>query len=375
MRLLSRYILVQLAVGMILVTAGLTCVIWLTQSLRFIDWIVNRGLTAGMFLYMTVLLLPSYLTVILPIALFAIIVFTYSKMITDRELVAMRAAGVGQVRLASPALVLAFLVMGFSYALNLQFLPESYRTFREFQAEFRDRFSHVLLQEGAFNVIERNFTVYVRERTKDGQLLGMIVHDSRDPKRPATLIAERGAMVRTEDGGTRVVVFNGNRQEVDRQSKDFKIVYFDRYTLELPHAGEAGGPRYREAEERHLSELFHPESDPLLNPKDIGRFRTEGHRRLLTPLQAVGFALIALATILSGTFTRRSQPHRVTLAVLFLIAAQAADLGLRNLSARQPALTAVMYLNTLLPIALGAYYLLRGPRMRPSAAAAPPASG
>ena len=92
----TQYVLRQLFAGMLLVTAGLTCIIWLSQSLRFVEMIVNRGLNAGTFVYMTMLLLPNFLTVILPIALFTVIVFTYSKMVTDRELVVMRAAGVGQ---------------------------------------------------------------------------------------------------------------------------------------------------------------------------------------------------------------------------------------------------------------------------------------
>ena len=87
----TRYVLGQLLVGMILVTAGLTCVIWLSQSLKFVEMIVNRGLSVGTFIFMTGLLLPNFLLIILPIALFTVIVFTYSKLINDRELVIMRA--------------------------------------------------------------------------------------------------------------------------------------------------------------------------------------------------------------------------------------------------------------------------------------------
>ena len=49
MNAFTRYVLRQLLVGMVLVTASLTCVIWLLQSLRFVEMIVNRGLTAADF--------------------------------------------------------------------------------------------------------------------------------------------------------------------------------------------------------------------------------------------------------------------------------------------------------------------------------------
>ncbi len=37
----------------VLITASLTCIIWLTQALRFIDFIVNSRLGIGEFIYIT----------------------------------------------------------------------------------------------------------------------------------------------------------------------------------------------------------------------------------------------------------------------------------------------------------------------------------
>ncbi len=147
---------------MVLVTASLTCVIWLLQSLRFVEMIVNRGLTVGDFIYLTILLLPNFLSIILPIALFTVIVFTYAKLVTDRELVVMRAAGVSQHALAKPALFLAFIVVAAGYGLNLYLLPLSSQTFHELRWDMRYNYSNVLLKEGAFNTLSAGVTVYVR---------------------------------------------------------------------------------------------------------------------------------------------------------------------------------------------------------------------
>ena len=150
MNRMGRYMFRQLIVGMIMVTAGLTCVIWLMQSLRFVEMIVNRGLTVGTFTYMTMLMLPNFLPIVLPIALFTVVVFIYSKMSTDRELIVMRGAGLSQWALAKPAILLGMIVVLLIYALNLFIMPESWRKFREMQWAFRHSFAHVVLQEGAF---------------------------------------------------------------------------------------------------------------------------------------------------------------------------------------------------------------------------------
>ncbi len=369
MNAFTRYVLRQLLVGMVLVTASLTCVIWLLQSLRFVELIVNRGLTAGDFVYLTVLLLPNFLSVILPIALFTVIVFTYSKLITDRELLVMRGAGVNQHALAKPALILAFVVIAAGYALNLYLVPLSYRAFHELQWDMRYNYSHVLLKEGAFNTLSAGITVYVRERTKDGQLLGILVQDDRDIEKPVTLMAERGAISQSEDG-SRVIMFNGNRQEVDKETNRLSILYFDRYIFDFGATGNKGIVRYRNVRERTLYELFNLDKDKTLSRKDFGKFTVEGHRRLVSPLSALVFALVGLACLISGGFGGGPQTRRVILAVGIVVGLQAATLGLENTVARNLELIPLMYVNAIFPILAGYLFMIRSPRRRAPAAVA-----
>lgn len=339
---LTRYVLKQLVVGMILFTIGLTCVMWLSQSLRFIELIVNRGLTAGTFLYLTMLLLPNFLTIILPIALFIVIAFTYSKMIGDRELVVMRAAGLSQWSLAAPVLILAAITIGLLYWLNLRLLPETYRNFKELQWTIRHSYSHVLLREGAFNNIQPGITIYIRERTPDSQLLGILVHDERRKDRPSTLMAARGALVNTDEGA-RVIMFDGNRQEVDPETRQLSILYFDRYVFQIDPSEGALDIRYREPRERTLMELFSVASDPYVDKREHGRFIVEGHKRLTQPILALGLALIALACLISGSVTRRGQTRRVAVAVGLMVIVQAVVMGIENLAAKNLLLVPMMY--------------------------------
>ena len=58
MSVLDRYILRQCLAIMVFVTAVLTVTVWLAQSLRLVDLIVNRGLSAEIFVYLAILILP-----------------------------------------------------------------------------------------------------------------------------------------------------------------------------------------------------------------------------------------------------------------------------------------------------------------------------
>ena len=362
---ITKYVLWQLLMGMIFVTAGLTCVIWLSQSLRFVEMIVNRGLSVGTFTYLTMLLLPNFLTVIMPIALFTVVVFTYNKLISDRELVVMRSAGLSQTSLAKPALILAFAVVFVGYALSLYLLPTSYRMFRELQWDIRYSYSQILLREGTFNMVSDDVTVYVRERTADSQLRGILVHDVRKKDKPSTIMAERGAVVDTE-GYARVVMFDGNRQEIDKKTKNLSILYFDKYVFDLENKKIDGGIRYRKARERMPLELLNIETEDLMNKKDYGKFIVEGHNRFVSPLSALAFTLVGLACLISGSITRRGQTRRIMVAVVIIVLLQAAAMGLQNLSARDLRWVPLMYVNAILPIFVAYWYMLRSPRGRRS---------
>ena len=94
MKKLNTYIAKQIVVGFLLVSFSLMSIIWLTQSLRFVDLITNKGIAVSLFVKMTSLLMPRIFTILSPISLFAAVLFVYNRMLSDRELVVMKAAGI-----------------------------------------------------------------------------------------------------------------------------------------------------------------------------------------------------------------------------------------------------------------------------------------
>ncbi len=362
---ITRYILGQLVTATIFVTLALTFAIWLTQSLRLIDYIVNRGLPASTFLTFIGLLLPSFLGVVLPVAAFVASLFIYHKLAMDSEMVVMRAAGLSQLQLARPAIILGVMVTLAVYSISLYFLPASFRNFKDLQNSFRSDFSTVLLQEGVFTALTDEITVYVRQRSPDGELRGILVHDNRDPEKPVTMMAERGALVASE-AGPRVVMENGNRQEVTPGTGRFSLLYFDRYTVELSEFGEAAQSRWREPKERYLNELLFPTSDRR-DQRYQQELIAEGHQRLVSPLYTLVFVLIGMAALLAGEFNRRGQVKRVLAAIACVAALEGVSLALHDLATRSAAAVPMMYLAVLVAAGLSLYVLLRRPGRRDAA--------
>jgi lipopolysaccharide export system permease protein len=358
---ITAYILRQVLTTAAYVLITLTLAIWLTQSLRFIDLIVNRGLSLGGYFYLTLLLMPNFLALVTPIALFVATLFVYNRLTGDSELVVMRAVGYGPGQLARPALLLAAGASALSYVLHLWVMPIGFSQFKELQADIRSDYSGLLLQEGAFTRVGQNLTVYVRERETTGDLRGIIVHDTRDAANPVTLLAERGTLAATEDG-PRVILLNGNRQQVDRAAGKLSLLYFERYSVEIGQAGAAREFRWREPGERFLHELFWPDMDSSNDRFFIKRLIAEGHTRLSGPLYAFALVIAGLALLLPGDFNRRGMGKRVLAAALAGVTLQALSIAAPNFAARVPAAIPFLYAIPLSAIALSAWALVQGPR-------------
>ncbi|MBS0562735.1 MAG: LPS export ABC transporter permease LptF, partial [Proteobacteria bacterium] len=335
---LDRYIFRQLAFALVAVTGGLTLLIWLTQSLRFVELVINHGLSLVVFLELTGLLIPSFVAVILPITCFVVVQFVYQRLAGDRELTVMRAAGLSPFALSRPALALACLAMIAGYLLNLWLVPASLTAFREFQWEIRNRMAAFLLQEGVFNAVSDDLTVYVRSRDPDGTLRGIVVDDARDKTAPATILAERGRLVEGPQG-PRVVLFNGSRQQIDRQTGRLDILAFGQNAIDLSQASANANARLKDMSEVSLGELLNPHP---VNAQDIPKWIAEGHKRLSGPITALSFTLVALVSVLTGTFRRHGSIVRPLAAVLTVVGLLAMGLAFGNLAARSNALLPLM---------------------------------
>lgn len=359
MKNINRYIMKQLAVPMLFITFSLTGVIWLSQSLKFVEKLIN-GLPVSTFLYLSLLLLPDILRYTLLLGLFFGTLFAFNKLYSDSELIVMWAAGLSKSALAKPAIYVALIVTLVMYVLGFFLVPYGNRTVTELRVAWQDSLAAVVLREGVFNSLTDGVTVYIREKTPAGEMLGILVHDERIPEKPVTYMAERGAFVKTDEG-PRFIMNAGNLQEVSKDDAKLSLLYFDQYTLDISQFEKKSGARWLSPEHRYIWEL--------INPEDSDRVRREAHKlnaelqqRIVLPLYAVALVFIALAGIMGGEFTRRGRSRRMIIAaaagVLLLIAAMA----LFRASVQPVLVTLALYLLPILA-SMAAAYLASGGRI------------
>ena len=352
----DRYLMKNLLWATLFTALSLAAVIMLTQSLRFLELIINSGASSFSFFALTFLAMPRFFEVILPIALMIGVVFIYNRMSTDSEIVVMRASGFSPMRLGQPAIALAICITAIVFLITSWLAPVALSKMQLMRVTIKAQYSSLLLRDGIFNQVGEDLTVYIHDRNKEGEMEGLLIHDTRgNAKMPVTIIAKRGVIV-SDEAGQQVVVYDGSRQEYNAENGSLARLDFERYSLDLPEAGPVR-QRWREPDERTLIELLNPGADVRGNEKRSREFLVEAHRRVVSPFLTISFTLVALCCLLLGATNRRGMAWRIVAASACVIVVQGLYLVSYNLAKEGNLGLMLMYLLVFAPL-LTAYYLL-----------------
>lgn len=358
MQLFERYIFRNLAIATALVSVTLVMVVFLSQSLQFLELVLDAKASSLSFWILSFLAMPRFFEIIVPLAMMAATIFIYNRMTMDSELVAIRSAGYSPLKLARPALVFAGIITVVLWATTMWIAPKTLSSMFQMRQEIKSQFSVLMFREGVFNQAGRGFTVYIRERDNQGMLHGVMIYDGRkSAKHPSTVLAKRGALIASETG-EQVVVYDGSRQEYDPKTGKFQRLNFEKYTVDLPDVAPVS-QHWREPAERSIQELFNLNEADKRDTANAHEFRLEIHRRLTAPLLALSFTIISCAGLLLGTLDRRGQGWKIAFCIVAGALLQGGYVASYSLAKNSDWALPLMYIIVIAPLLIG-YALLNG---------------
>lgn len=348
---LSIYVLRQLVGPVALFSFLLTSVVWLSQSLRLLDLVINRGQSAPTFVYLTLLILPGLLVIILPLAYFAGTLYGLNKLNADSEIVVMQASGFSRMQLAAPVLIAAAAMMLLTYLCSLYLMPLGQRAMRDKVLDIRSDIGAAILSEGVFNTPAEGLTVFIRELSPDGHFRGILVHDSRNAAHPTTYLAENGLLAQTP-AGARLIMLDGAIEQSGASGAELSVLKFQRYVFDLDQFAGPTHTAQLDTSERFLPELLWPNNAAKLDIRARNILFAEANNRLAAPLYCLAFALIAFAAVIHGRGTRGAYALRLTGACVLAALLRIIGYGAQGMAARVPVLCVVLYALPLLGAAL-----------------------
>jgi lipopolysaccharide export system permease protein len=348
---IDRYIFRTTLASFALVLVSLTGVIWITQALRGIDLMTSQGQTIITFLGVTSLVIPALVLIISPIALMIAISHTLNKLATDSEIIVMNAAGFSPFRLFRP-FVLATCVVAVLVAFIAAYLaPDGMRRLKQWDAEITADVLANILQPGRFAQLDQNLTIRIRERQPGGLLVGIFIDDRRDPKERVSIVADHGTVVKNE-GGSFLILEDGNLERFEVGKRDPALVAFGRYGFDMSKFSNQGRDVALGIRERYLWELLSPPEDDPVYTQLPGQFRAELHDRFMAPIYPFAFAALTFAFLGAPRTTRQSRNFSIGGAILAVFGLRMAGFACSVMAVKSPLAPIAQYL--MLALALGA---------------------
>ena len=348
MNTISYYVFRQALGPLLAILGALAAIAILTQGLNQLDIIITNRRAGLAFAYVTLLALPQLLSLIMPMAVFIAVVYAINRMHSDSEVAVLFGAGVSRGRIARPIVQLAVLAALVHLLVNVVIQPWSFQERRETFYELRTDLASSLIEEGSFTFPNEDLTLYARERGGGGELRDLLINDAR-PEDDITYTARAGVIV-TIEGEPAIVMRDG---QVQRQTVDgsVDVLDFDRYVLQLGVATfDDNDFFFLKASDRTLYQLFFPDRTAHYDQRNDERFLAEAHARLSAPLLNIALAMVALAGVLGGQFSRRGYGRRIMIAAAIALVVRLSALATQTVATDDPELNALQYLVPILVI-------------------------
>lgn len=314
MKLVDRYIFRELVPPFLAGILVFTFLLLMSQVLRLMELIVNKGVGTGATLRLILYLLPSILVLTVPMSVFLSTVVTFGRLSAENELTAFKTGGYSLLRLTAPAALFALCGYALASWLIIVALPAGNQAFRARMFEIVRTKASVGLTEKIFNDDFEDLVIYVNRIPQDGNpvMEGIFISDARPEKRqppgePITIVAARGRLL--ADPGSDRVVFrleDGGIHVLSRDLETYQQTRFATHDLQLSFGGEG-------AENLAIPKGLREMTLPELRAK-VKEYRRLGvqqwaplveiHKKFAIPFAALIFGFLGVAM---GVLFRRGE--------------------------------------------------------------------
>ena len=355
----NLYIFNQLLRTTLALTSVLVGIIWLFQTIRILELVVNRGAAVGDFLLMSVASMPIWLMIAIPISGFIAVNWVFSRILADRELLVMQSIGLSPLQLAKAPIALGILLTTFLAVNTVYILPTSFGIYKNLQFKLRNSIPTILLRDGVFIEVVDDMTMFIGSRDDNDIMRDLFIHDARIGDRIITMTAQSGEFIE-RDGSPTLVLQKGERSERNAEGQSGAVLLFDTHSVTITRSTSQQTERATiDINEDSISNLLSP--DAAHSPQYYLQRHAEGHYRIASPWLGLGLALLSAAIILRGQIRRDLWTRRASLnigaCVLVIVAVVVSRGSVTNNASFWP----FIHLSVFAPIII-AFWLLRQPR-------------
>jgi lipopolysaccharide export system permease protein len=349
--IVTNYIFIQSIKSVFVSTLVFVSVIWLSQSFNSIKLIINNGANLLDFFLLSAYSLPSWLLIALPFGTFAGCMISYLKLQNDKEIIVMKSAGLSEIQISKPAILVSIISALILSIISHFILPNSYKSFKTLQNEIRNSSDSLILKDNVFIELNENQTIFIGGSV-DNNLSQIFIQDKTDPLNLNEYYAKNGLLNINEN--LFLTLKNGTKIVTDNQGRS-TILKFDKYNIEIKSRADKGSTdRVVEYNEYSFFELLELAEK---NNNKKGKLLAEANYRNTITLSPIVFIIFLMITILKDNFSRKISIYKKTLSISLILIIQTLFIIIKNTVHSNSAILPLMYLFPVCLIIIGLFYL------------------
>jgi lipopolysaccharide export system permease protein len=200
LRLLSRYLLRELAAPFLFGLTALTSLMLLSQIAKKFGSLVGKGLPWSVIGEVFLLSIPFIVAMTLPMAVLIAVLYAFSHLAADNEITAMRASGVSVYQILGPVLAWGALMSALNFAFVDQVLPRSNARLRSLLIDIGRKKPTFELREQVINEVppSQYFLRAGRIDAATGRLKDITIYDVGGEASRRVIYADSGLMAYAE---------------------------------------------------------------------------------------------------------------------------------------------------------------------------------
>ncbi len=300
----------------------LSVILFVQQASRYSDIFFNNIIPATLIWQLTLALVPNVIILTCPMAVLVGVIIGLSKMQGDSELVVIRAAGIGNLQITLPIIILGIVLSFLAFFINLKGIPLAAQIVRKIAIQTALLKLASPIEPGVFNTEIQGLTIYVKNGDfEKGTWQNIFIYQEDQKNQQVRLITSTNGRIDSGSEDTELVLERASVSSFSLENPKQKLV-----------SEQVKNLRFRIQTKR--GELLNKLSKTEETPEELGlnelaqyalsksgKEKTEAEilwlRRIVLSITPLIFAILGTALVLR--FNRGGRGWGIFLALISLI--------------------------------------------------------
>ncbi len=262
------------------------------------EMVVNKGVPLGSIIKLFGYLLPTFLSITIPLSFLLGILLAFGRLSSDSEFIALKSTGISLYSLLLPVLCFAIACVVITAGLTLYGEPLGKSAFRDQVFTIASDQASVGIEGGVFNDSFDGLIIYAEIMdNQQEQMLNVFISDERSAQEPANIFAQQGRFIHNPEYQTLTLRLNhGTIHHLTKGDKDsYQTIGFNTYDINLDlNKGLADAESRSKSLGEYSPGQLMTAKDNATENRQKNRYATELHKRISTSAAPLVFALIGI---------------------------------------------------------------------------------